>query len=77
MKMFNGRPVYSMLDLYEYVRIRILKHENLDMDGILDIILFAQKRIRRGDFITRVIAEAFVHIDDYLYFNNSFQEVSF
>ena len=43
---------------------------------ILDIILFAQKRIERGEFVTRVIFESFIHIDDYLFFLNDFGEVS-
>jgi hypothetical protein len=75
MTVIKNKIELEIKDLYKYIEVRVSEFNEVNMDDILDIILFAQKRIERGDFVTRVIFESFTHIDDYLFFLNDFEEI--
>ena len=58
----------TLRDLETYIKAQLddPHYANVSMDPILDIILHAQGRLNKGDYMPRVVSESMVSLDEYL-----------
>jgi len=58
----------TLRDLETYIKVQLddPRYEHIGIDPILDIMLHAQSRLERGDYMPRVVSEAMVSLDEYL-----------
>ncbi len=58
----------TLRDLETYIKVQMddPRYEEIDMDPVLDLILHAQRRLDKGDYMPRVVSEAMVSLDEYL-----------
>lgn len=58
----------TIKDLETYIKVQLddPRYQSVDTDPILDIIIHAQRRLDKGDFMPRVVSEAMVSLDEYL-----------
>ena len=58
----------TLKDLDTYIKVQMddPRYEDIDMDPVLDLILHAQQRLDKGDYMPRVVSEAMVSLDEYL-----------
>gem|GEM_PF-715291 len=62
-------------DLETYIKVQLddPRYHSIDTDPILDIIIHAQRRLDKGDFMPRVVSEAMVSLDEYLLETTSYE----
>ena len=53
------------LEVYIQEDLQDPRYKDVPIDPLLDIVSFAQGRIKDGGFEDRVVGEAMVHIDEY------------
>ena len=58
----------TLKDLETYIKVQLddPRYQSVETDPILDIIIHAQRRLDKGDFMPRVVSEAMVSLDEYL-----------
>lgn len=69
----------TLKDLETYIKVQLddPRNRSVDIDPILDIMLHAKRRLANGDFLPRVVSEAMVTLDEYLFDANSCEPCSY
>jgi len=69
----------TLKDLETYIKVQLddTRNKSVKIDPILDIMLHAQRRLDNGDFLPRVVSEAMVTLDEYLYDATSCEPCSY